>query len=348
MAESPRLRHGDATGEPELSAVSIEEETSQWRSRAVRYFSGDWPAIQSVLPEFELKPFTAGDGEPSNPFLQTVVRRPMSTVERAVPVGVVGKSYSLVQHQKIAEICRTDVLEKTDCLPAELRYEVGLSELGEWMNFRICFPNRYYFRDKRNENLDLRLECFNSVDGSCRLVILFGWFRFVCSNGLVIGETKIDIRERHGRDLDLAAVSDRLSNVFNYVEYDRVSMEKFQHQPVRIDQIAAWCDGKVSQRWGKKAATRVYHICDSGKDVELADPFAPGEATEKPVRYICEVPGAPSFAATKYDVLQALSYVATRRKDAEERVRWQANIPSLLDRLPRHTPVEAHASLGAN
>jgi hypothetical protein len=28
---------------------------------------------------------------------------------------------------------------------------------------------------------------------SSRLVILFGWLRFVCANGLVIGETKIEI-----------------------------------------------------------------------------------------------------------------------------------------------------------
>jgi hypothetical protein len=33
---------------------------------------------------------------------------------------------------------------------------------------------------------------------------------------------------------------------------------------------------------------------------------------------------------TKYDVSQALSFVATRRNNAEERVNWQADIPLLL------------------
>jgi hypothetical protein len=42
------------------------------------------------------------------------------------------------------------------------------------------------------------------------------------------------------------------------------------------------------------------------------------------------VPGSPERAATKYDVSQALSFVATRRNNAEERVTRQADIPQLL------------------
>ena len=346
MAESPRKRGGGATEQLEPSVNSIEPETSQWRSRPVRYYSGDWPAMRTVLPEFDLRPFTTGEGEPSNPYLQTVMRRPMSVAERAIPVGVVGRSYSLVPHQKIAELCRSEVVDNMDCHPGELRYEVGLSELGEWMNFRIYFPSRYSFMDDQKGKLDLRIECFNSVDGSCRLVILFGWFRLVCSNGLIIGETKIEIRERHGRDLDLAAVSSRLSDALEYVEEDRGRIETCQKEAVRIDDVAMWCNAEVSERWGTKAAARVYHICDTGKDVELIDPFAPGSATEMPVQYVCAVPSSPSCAKTKYDVLQALSYVATRRKDAEERVKWQANIPSLLDQLPRFASGPARLGLG--
>ena len=41
-----------------------------------------------VLPEFETAPFRASSGEPANSFLRTVVRRPLSAVERPMPVGV--------------------------------------------------------------------------------------------------------------------------------------------------------------------------------------------------------------------------------------------------------------------
>jgi Domain of unknown function (DUF932) len=164
-------------------------------------------------------------------------------------------------------------------------------------------------------------------------VILFGWFRFVCSNGLVIGETKIEIKERHGQRLDLASVPERIREALEAAQADRARMAKWQAERIAIESIAIWADDQVSQKWGKRAAARVFHICDAGKDIEIEDPFAPGKATEKPVRYLERVPGSPERVATKYDVLQVLSFVATRRRDAEERVSRQADIPPLLDSL---------------
>jgi hypothetical protein len=62
-------------------------------------------------------------------------------------------------------------------------------------------------------------------------------------------------------------------------------MMEWQSQKVTIDAVAGWANDHVSEEWGKKAAARVFHICDSGKDIEIDDPFAAGAATEKPVRY---------------------------------------------------------------
>jgi hypothetical protein len=188
-----------------MPTISILPGEGQWRSRKVRYYAGDWDAIQTVLPEFDLVPFAAGEDEPANPFLQTVMRRPLSAAERSIPVGVVSHTYSLASHRDVAALCRKALIDAGVKL-GDLRYEVGLSELGEWMNFRIYFADHYSFIDDDGTKLDLRLECFNSVDGSSRLVILFGWFRFVCANGLVIGETKIEIKERHGQSLELPSI----------------------------------------------------------------------------------------------------------------------------------------------
>jgi hypothetical protein len=322
-----------------MSALSILPGDAHWRARSVRYYSGDWNSILSVLPAFDLVPFAAGQGDPANPFLQTVMRRPLSATERPMPVGVVSHTYSLASHRDVAALCRKGIVGRGIDLfesgidAGELRYEVGLSELGEWMNFRIYLPDRYSFTDADGQTLDLRLECFNSVDGSSRLVILFGWFRFVCSNGLVIGETKIEIKERHGQRLDLESVPERIREALEAAQADRARMEKWQAERVAIENIAIWADDQITRKWGKRAAARVFHICDAGKDIAIEDPFAPGKATEKPVRYLDRVPGSPERAATKYDVLQVLSFVATWRRDAEERVSRQADIPPLLDRL---------------
>lgn len=315
-----------------MTALSLMPGKATWRARHVQYYAGDWASIQTVLPEFDLKPFTAGPDEPPNPFLKTVVRRPLSAAERPLPVGIVSHTYLLASHRDVASLCRRGVTV-AGIEPDDLRYEVGLSELGEWMNFRIYFPDSYSFIDAHGSKLDLRLECFNSVDGSSRLMILFGWYRFICSNGLVIGETKIEINERHGQQLDLASIPGRIQPALIAVESDRRRMKKWQGQKVAITDIATWANNNVSKDWGKKAAARVFHICDAGKDIEIGDPFATGAATEKPIRYLNRVPGCPEHAATKYDVSQAMSYVATHRNNAEERVTRQASIPHLLDRL---------------
>ncbi len=76
-----------------------------------------------------------------------------------------------------------------------------------------------------------------------------------------------------------------------------------------------------------------FHICESGKDVEITDNFAPGDATEKPVKELKPVPGAPPKATNLYDVSRALSWIATERSSPEEKLEWQAAIPTLIERL---------------
>jgi hypothetical protein len=77
----------------------------------------------------------------------------------------------------------------------------------------------------------------------------------------------------------------------------------------------------------------VYHICTSGFDVDIADPFVANDATDKLVRQVQQVPGAPVPAKNLYDVSQALSWVASRRNNTEEKVEWQSAIPGLIERL---------------
>ena len=102
---------------------------------------------------------------------------------------------------------------------------------------------------------------------------------------------------------------------------------------VSLEKISEWIDYDVSKSWGKKAACRIYHICQSGYDVEISDPFAKGNATEKPTKIACSVPGASIPAKTVYDVSQALSWIASNRNNVEERIAWQSDIPKLLEKL---------------
>ena len=315
------------------ATLTIQPETLCWRSREVCYYAGAWDDVLSVLPEFETVPFHAGPKEPSNPFLLTVSRKPLSPLwKNQMPVGVVSHRYSLVQHRDVAMRCREGLVD-AGVKPADLRYEVGVSQLGEWMNFRIYLPDKYSLRDSHGQKVDLRLECFNAVDGSSKLIVLFGWYRLVCANGMVIGESKIEIRERHGQPLEIDSIPERIASSFRTAQADKRRLEKWERTPIDVEDLGPWVDGPLTERWGKRAAARVLHICRTGHDVEIDD-FAPGAASEKPVRRRRPVAGSPTPARTKYDALQALSFVATRRNDADDRLGRQADIPALIRKLP--------------
>jgi hypothetical protein len=284
------------------------------------------------MPEFERLPFIAGTGGAPNPHLLTVARKPVTTGAPTIPVAVVSHRYALTSHQAVGELC-LGALVGAGVDRRELRYEIGLSELGEWMNLRFYFPDDYTFIDDQGHKLVLRLECFNSIDGSSRLAIAFGWYRQVCANGLIVFKSKFDIKARHDRHLDLGLIARRVKLSMAAVKTDRTRMARRQAELVGLEVIRHWADGTLAKAWGKRAAARVFHICAGGHDIDFADPFAPGKASEKPVRLLARVPGSPERASTKYDVLQALAYVATNRADVEERVVWQTGAGELLSSL---------------
>lgn len=313
--------------------------TGRWRARDVSYWAGKWDRLANLVPKFRLEPFKVHPEAPANPYLSAVVRVPLTVTEHPIPVATVSQTYRLAQHHEIVERCFAG-LSQVGLNPTKLKCEVGLTQLGEWMNFRAYFPEEYNFIPKDGNTLGLRLECFNSVDGSSRLVILLGWLRFVCSNGLVIGETKAELKDVHDQHLNLDVIPQIIAEGLGKVNADLERLKKWESTAVSADTLKAWANTIVSNTWGKKAACRAYHICLTGHDVEIVDPFAKGEATEKPVAVAEVVPGAANPAQTLYDVSQTLSWLATNRNNTEERVDWQAAIPEMIANL-RNTSAAA-------
>jgi hypothetical protein len=313
-------------------APSVLEETARWRARDVRYLEGTWRQLRDKIPEFEMKEFRAEPAAPANPYFKAVVRRPQTSAELPIPVGIVSNRYTLASHAEVAERC-LEGFRAAGVETSGLRCQLGLTELGEWMHLRIYFPEDFDHAPRDGRRLSLRLECFNSVDGSSRLVLLLGWLRLVCSNGLVIGETRAELRDVHDQTMDLTRIPTILLDALTRVKGDRERLSTWERTSLRMDRIGPWADGVLTQAWGKKAACRGFHICTSGFDVELNDPFAAGPPTTKPVSRTQRVPGAPDCAQTLYDASQALSWIASSRRNADERIEWQAQIPELITAL---------------
>jgi hypothetical protein len=314
-----------------MSAVDILPEAARWRARAVKYYAGDWRDLSAIVPKFELADFKAAPDEPVNPFLRTVVRLPVNPSERPIPVGIVSNSYALVQHAHVADLCLS-ALTDAGIDVSQARCELGFSELGEWMNFRVYLPDEFAFLPEDGHQMRLRLEAFNSVDRSSRLTVLMNWFRLVCSNGLIVRKS-VQESDVHDSDLNLVKIKEAIVVGVREALQDRRRLIAWQSDKVEEAGIKSWADGALTEKWGKRAACRVFHICQSGRDAEFIDPFEGGPASEKSIRLLAPVAGARAPARSRFDVSQALSYVATQRTNAESRTEWQAEIAALIGRL---------------
>ena len=315
--------------------IQILNESGRWRARDVTYLAGTWDQLKPRIPNFELRDFSAAPGEPPNPNLKAVVRLPLTPAERPIPVGTVSHRYTLASHGSIIEECLA-ALKGRGINSNILRCELGLSTLGEWMNFRAYFPDEYSFTPPDGHKLALRLECFNSVDGSSRLIVLFGWLRFICSNGMIVGESMSVLRNIHDETLDLAAIPKLVTAGMQKAERDRKRLKTWNETPVAEEHVARWVDNELADKWGKKAACRAYHICAEGTDVELSDPFEAFQPTLAKTKPITPVPGALAPVTSLYGVSQALVWLASRRNNVEERVTWQAQVPTLLKDLTKY------------
>lgn len=309
-------------------------ETAIWRGRDVRYWAGHWDSLRQKIPQFEIAEFRAGDNGPSNPHMKSIMRLSQAGGKDIIPVGVVSNAYRLAQHSEVADKCfegiRASGIETDD-----LTCELGLTELGEWMNLRIFFPDTYCHHPSDGKKLSLRVECFNSVDQSCSLTLLLGWYRLVCSNGQIVGKTKAELRDIHNRHMDLGRIPKIIVKSLDSVQKDKRQLAEWENVKVTLTQFEHWIDNLLPKHWGKKASCRVYHICMSGYDVDkFEDPFEPSAPTAKSVIMQPDpVPGSPQRVENLYDVSQALSWVASRRTNPDERIKWQSQIPELIRKL---------------
>ena len=317
------------------SLVELTDEKVRWRARDAIFMAGHWDALSKRIPRFVIDDFKATTDGPVNPHLRMVTRLPVTVTEQRIPVGVVSNTYQMVQHADVIKMCLKGV-EAHDLYSSNLRCEVGLTPLGEWMNFRIYFPDTFSFGAIDKNKLTLRLECFNSVDGSSRLVIQFSWFRLVCSNGMTVKETTAVLSDIHNQHLSLDRIPEIIAEGLTKVRADKERLQLWEQSPIESLKFNVWVDGHLTDRWGKKAACRALHICRSGADVELLDLFAGGKASDKQVKMLDAVPGSSRPAKNLYDVAQTLSWIATKRNSADERLEWQGHIPGLIENLRFH------------
>jgi hypothetical protein len=321
----------------------------RWQGLPVTTTVCPLPEVPDRLPVFDRLPFglasaseLAAAAEPSfaiipplsgvNRYLDLVVRQPHQEGEVPVPVGTVSHSYTLIQHREVAQRVLAAV-RKLRIAPRDLQTEVTLTPHGERMRMSVLFPTAFDLDLGGDDRMGLRLECFNSVDGSFRFMTMLGWFRFVCANGMIVGIRDLDFRQRHIPALNIDGIDRLISDGLAAATADRQTYTTWRTTGVSRDRLSGWVNRKLATEWGVKAAVRTWHIVTSGHDVRQVDPFEKGAPTEKAVTTLAPVPGAVLPGDNVYAVAQALAWLAKERREVQEQVAWRQQIPQLVGTL---------------
>jgi len=101
---------------------------------------------------------------------------------------------------------------------------------GERAHFSITFPPEEHFTAGTvggKDEMRFRIEVFNSVDGSCRLIAIAGWLRFVCTNGLIIGTALMQLQEQHRQQLEVGELGRRIGEAIESTWSDKAKFERW-------------------------------------------------------------------------------------------------------------------------
>jgi len=312
------------------------EPREKWFNSPVTFYEGNLVDIRDHVPKFERRGFglTQADNQISrlNERLDMIVRKPFGEDKFFVPVGVVSKDYVLVQHNDVLDFA-VAALDEAKIILSDVKAELKITEYGERMTLSLYLPKKYTFDPGDGHPMALRLECLNSVDGSTRFRVLMGWFRFVCSNGLVIGVTRSDFRRRHVGDLQLSDIGEVLTSGLNESEAEKNSLAKWRTVEIKRDQIARWVDKELRKEMGFKAAARTFHIACTGCDADVAGKYKDSTPTTIAMKKTKPVRGAPTECRNLFDLSQILAWLAKERRDLQEQLEWREKIPDLMDSL---------------
>ncbi|MEO6238337.1 MAG: DUF932 domain-containing protein [Vicinamibacterales bacterium] len=277
------------------------------------------------IPAFERQPFGR------NRFHDVIIRRSRAD-EESIPVGLVSKNYVLVQHADAIQAVTAEITN-AGIDPAVVRARLLISEYGTRMALRATLPAAHAFTPADGHPMALTFECFNSVDGTVPLFGAVGWFRFVCSNGLLVGTTSATVRQKHSPPLRIDDIMAVLADGMASALQDRESFDVWRTTRISGSHLAAWVDGPVAEAWGPLAAARVHGISTTGFDGKPAGPAKKRPPHTWPLVQHRLVPGTEAPCHDGYAVAQVLAWVAAQRNDVAQRLNWRAQIKPLMSHL---------------
>ncbi len=208
-----------------------------------------------------------------------------------------------------------------------------------WLQMR--FPEAQRFDPGDGHPLTLQFHALNSVDRSTPLTFEFGWYRLICSNGLMRLNSGNKFCRRHTISLTPESLVEYLNKIIIETESETETYKKWQQQPVKIDDhshpLENWVDTVVTNKWGNVLAARTYHILKTATDGKVNHKDLKNRDRRKTphkIRVIpkLKVPGAQPVKNV-YDVANTLSWLASHQPALQKRYKHMTEVPELLKKL---------------
>ena len=282
---------------------------------------GPLTRLTDWLPTFDRVPLRGNDSR------HLIVRQ-----GDGVEIAVVSQHYALIQHADIVGDF-TAAARVAGIDPFRLRGRLTLTEHGTRMALRVLLPKDLALRPPDGNPMGLTFECFNSVDGSVSVQGLLGWFRFVCGNGLAVGTTTARVNRKHLPGIDEPDFTEVLTTGLEEAAREHDALKDWADTAVTRQALTEWVDQAVAERWGPVAASRVFATATTGVD---GTPRLERRKVPPHLRRLTptiRVPGTPAPCRSRFDVVQVLAWVASRRNSVSEQLEWRAAIGPLMTSL---------------
>jgi Domain of unknown function (DUF932) len=326
--------------------MEVAQSNRTWFGQNINTFTTNLRSVSDLLPLFEIRSF--GNDKNTNDYMNLIVRLPILSDDREMPVAVVSKKYFLIQHHQVVEEIYNG-LKQSHASIGDYQLDVCISEYGERMQMQV--RNLHKFDPGDGFPVEIQIECLNSVDRSCALEVRFKIHRQVCSNGLYLRETdvlrKIHHRDWISHDSISGFISDKVAQYKDMSQY----LSNLYSSPVHLESLELWAQMHLVKQWGIHSAVRFMNIAMHGRDgqpkkrtdegvAEIANNFDGKNKELLQLRsyYVDEeetVPAACAPIKNEYHVMQVLSWIAGKQGTVDAQLQRMQAIPNLICSLQR-------------
>jgi hypothetical protein len=162
-----------------------------------------------------------------------------------------------------------------------------------------------------------------------------GWLRFVCKNGLIIGDALMQLQRQYRQQLEVEELTKRIGEAIESTGSEKAIFERWMSAEVETSVLVAWIDEQVRECWGVKAVVRVLGIATDGWDVEAVGAITNRKPSEIRTKKTSAVPGVDVPVRNLFGIGQILSWIAGQRGEIGEDLEWRSQVHGLVTQLER-------------